>query len=329
LYEAVTGSDLVLADGMAVVWAGKILRQPLPARVAGIDLFERLLGLAHKQRWRVYFLGASQPVLDEVLLRVRRRYPCLRIAGSHNGYFGPSEQEAIAASIRGSRADLLFVAMTSPKKEFFLGRFGGQLDVAVCHGVGGSFDVLAGKVRRAPPLWQALGLEWLYRVIQEPRRMWKRYLVTNVQFAGLLLREALGGGARAGAAPPARPGAGCLLHAGRPPERAALQLARLAESAQGWRIGLLPQVVDELSRFWEWIHGRGQPVAGEPVLMGWRMQHLPPCRIVAGRMGLAAANYCQGYSPACPLWRQHQRRAIPIEEATGGAETVLTSRAGG
>ena len=97
---------------------------------------------------------------------------------------------------------MLFVAMTSPKKELFLGRFGRDLDVAVCHGVGGSFDVLAGKVSRAPQAWQVLGLEWLYRVLQEPRRMWKRYLVTNVQFCGLLLQRGPGRARR----PAVRPG---------------------------------------------------------------------------------------------------------------------------
>ncbi len=192
LHEAVAGSDLVLADGMAVVWAGKLLRQPLPGRVAGIDLFEQLLGLANQHRYGVYFLGATQEILNEVVQRVQRKYPHLRIAGSRNGYFPDDQAGGVADEIKNSRADLLFVAMTSPKKELFLDRFGDHLGVAICHGVGGSFDVLAGKVRRAPRIWQRLGLEWLYRVIQEPRRMWKRYLVTNVQFLGLLLEEALG-----------------------------------------------------------------------------------------------------------------------------------------
>jgi N-acetylglucosaminyldiphosphoundecaprenol N-acetyl-beta-D-mannosaminyltransferase len=192
LFDAVAGADLVLADGMAVVWAGKILRQPLPGRVTGIDLFERLLHLADEHGYGVYFLGAAQEVLDEVLRRVRRDYPHLRIAGSRNGYFTDDQAAGVADEIRRSRADFLFVAMTSPRKELFLGRFGSDLDVAVCHGVGGSFDILAGKVRRAPRAWQVLGLEWLYRVFQEPRRMWKRYLVTNAQFANLLMHEALG-----------------------------------------------------------------------------------------------------------------------------------------
>lgn len=194
LFDAVAGSDLVLADGMAVVWAAKILRQPLPGRVTGIDLFERLLRLGNECGYGVYFLGATQEVLDEVLQRVRHDYPRVRIAGSRNGYFRDDEAAGIAEDIRRSGADMLFVAMTSPKKELFLGRYGRDLDVAICHGVGGSFDVMAGKVSRAPRTWQALGLEWFYRVLQEPRRMWKRYLVTNVLFGKMLLHEALGSG---------------------------------------------------------------------------------------------------------------------------------------
>jgi N-acetylglucosaminyldiphosphoundecaprenol N-acetyl-beta-D-mannosaminyltransferase len=217
LYEAVAGSDLVLADGMAVVWAGKLLRQSLPGRVAGIDLFEQLLGLANQHRYGVYFLGATQEVLNEVVRRVQRKHPHLRIAGSRNGYFSDDQAGVVAEEIKHSRADLLFVAMTSPKKELFLDRFDGQLGVAICHGVGGSFDVLAGKVRRAPRLWQRLGMEWLYRVIQEPRRMWKRYLVTNVQFLRLLLNDALGWPTPVAALPAGPPAATLLRRDNRAP----------------------------------------------------------------------------------------------------------------
>jgi N-acetylglucosaminyldiphosphoundecaprenol N-acetyl-beta-D-mannosaminyltransferase len=267
LFDAVAGADLVLADGMAVVWAAKILRQPLPGRVTGIDLFERLLRLANECRYGIYFLGATQQVLDEVLRRVGRDHPHLRIAGSRNGYFSEDQAAGVAEDIRRSRADMLFVAMTSPKKELFLGRFGRRLDVAVCHGVGGSFDVLAGKVSRAPHAWQALGLEWLYRVLQEPRRMWKRYLVTNVQFASLLLHEALASRPirpeRTDAALPrplepvrrSPPFAGGGLPDA-PREAGPWQLAQLTESDGRWHVRLLPGLVDCMSRFR--ANGKGQ-----------------------------------------------------------------------
>jgi SAM-dependent methyltransferase len=111
------------------------------------------------------------------------------LAGRHHGYFPPEEEPAIARAIQAARPDILLVGMTSPRKERFLARWGSDLDIPVCHGVGGSFDVLAGKVRRAPRAWQRAGLEWLYRVLQEPRRLWRRYLVTNTLFCLLLLRE--------------------------------------------------------------------------------------------------------------------------------------------
>ena len=111
------------------------------------------------------------------------------IAGSRDGYFTEEESSAVAADIISARADLLFLGMTTPKKEIFLGRYGGVLGVPVMHGVGGSFDVLAGVTRRAPRLWQRLGLEWAYRVLQEPKRLWRRYLTTNVAFVGMSAAE--------------------------------------------------------------------------------------------------------------------------------------------
>lgn len=189
LRDAVLRSDLVLADGISVVWAGRMLGQRLPERVAGVDLMTRLLELADQRRLRVFLFGATEESLQAVCREIMRRYPGVVIAGQRNGYYAPDEEPHIAEAIRASSADVLFVAMSPPKKEVFLGTYADAMNVPVCHGVGGAFDVLAGKTRRAPMLWQRLGLEWLYRVVQEPRRMWKRYLVTNTQFCWLLLRE--------------------------------------------------------------------------------------------------------------------------------------------
>ncbi len=189
LRESVCGSDLILADGMAVVWAARLLGERLPERVAGIDLFENLLKQADQHRFSIYFLGATQEVLNEVLRRVGAAYPKLIVAGSRNGYFGEAESCTVADNIRRARPDMLFVAMSPPQKELFLARWGPYMDVPVCHGVGGSFDVMAGKVDRAPRIWQRCGLEWLYRVLQEPGRMWKRYLTTNTCFLLLVASE--------------------------------------------------------------------------------------------------------------------------------------------
>jgi N-acetylglucosaminyldiphosphoundecaprenol N-acetyl-beta-D-mannosaminyltransferase len=212
LRDSVLGADMVLADGMSVVWASRVLRRPLPERVAGIDLFTELLKQAERLGGSVYFLGAKQDVLARMLEQIALKHPRLKLAGSRDGYFRPEEEPAVAEAIRRSGADYLFVAMTSPMKEKFLARWGAKLDVRVCHGVGGSFDVLAGEVQRAPERWQRLGMEWLYRVVQEPRRLWRRYLVTNVMFLALLTKELVSTTPRYPV-----PDLGTVLHAGETP----------------------------------------------------------------------------------------------------------------
>jgi N-acetylglucosaminyldiphosphoundecaprenol N-acetyl-beta-D-mannosaminyltransferase len=181
--------DLILADGQSIVWASRLLNRRLPERVAGVDIFERLLGLAHRESRSVYLLGARPEVLRTVEERLRERFPGLRIAGRHHGYFDAGEAPEVAAQIRESGADMLFLGITSPKKEIFLGTFGPSLGVPVLHGVGGAFDIMAGLTKRAPPSWQRLGMEWAYRVLQEPGRLWWRYLSTNTVFVLLTFRE--------------------------------------------------------------------------------------------------------------------------------------------
>ena len=191
LCDALLDCNMLLADGQAVVWASRLLGKPLPERVAGIDLFEELLELAHRQQRGIYLLGAKPEVLAALQRKIGERWPGLRIVGSHDGYFSDEQAVQIASEIQYSGADMLFLGMASPKKEIFLKRFQHQLNVPVLHGVGGSFDVLSGLTRRAPRAWQRLGLEWAYRLLQEPGRLWKRYLVTNSAFIALTLREAV------------------------------------------------------------------------------------------------------------------------------------------
>lgn len=189
LRDSVLASDVILADGFAVVAAAKVLGRPLPERVAGIDLMYAILERGQTRGYRVFCLGATAEVLSLTERAIASRYPGIELVGRHHGYFTASDEPKIAAAIRNANADVLFVAMTSPRKEEFLAAWSAELNVPVCHGVGGAFDVVAGKVRRAPQSWQRVGLEWLYRVVQEPRRMWKRYLVTNSMFVGLLCAE--------------------------------------------------------------------------------------------------------------------------------------------
>lgn len=192
LRDSVLSADLVLADGMSVVWAARLLRRPLPERIPGIDLMMHMLERAGERGYRIYCLGASDDVLQTVVARIRRDYPGLIVAGFRNGYFDEIDEPQVAEEIAAARPDFLFVAISSPKKERFLARWADKMNVPICHGVGGTFDVMAGKVLRAPRAWQKLGLEWLYRVLQEPRRMWRRYLVTNTLFCGMLFREMVG-----------------------------------------------------------------------------------------------------------------------------------------
>jgi N-acetylglucosaminyldiphosphoundecaprenol N-acetyl-beta-D-mannosaminyltransferase len=190
LHRLINDCDIVTADGQAVVWASRVLGDPLPTRVAGIDLMNELLALAERRGYRVFILGARQAVLDRALERLRERHPRLQVAGCRDGYYAAGDERAVVDQIRASRADLLFVAMSSPRKEYFLGRWGDTLDVPFSMGVGGAIDVLAGVTRRAPRRLQVLGLEWAYRLAQEPHRLFRRYFVTNSLFIAMTLRSA-------------------------------------------------------------------------------------------------------------------------------------------
>jgi N-acetylglucosaminyldiphosphoundecaprenol N-acetyl-beta-D-mannosaminyltransferase len=190
LRESVKACDLINIDGMGVVLGARFCGHYIPERVAGVDLFHNLLEMSAKRDFPVFLLGADQEIVEKTAKNVEALYPNLKIAGIHHGYFWDDE-EAVVNKIRESGAKLLFVAITSPKKENFINKWQDKLGVDFVMGVGGTFDVVAGKVKRAPVWMQNYGLEWLYRVIQEPGRMWKRYLITNSKFAYLLFKEKL------------------------------------------------------------------------------------------------------------------------------------------
>ena len=190
LRKSVNESDLINADGQAVVWASKVLGKPLKERVAGIDLMEALVKLAHQNQYKIFFFGAKEEVVKTVVERYSNDYSPKIIAGYRNGYFKKDEEQDIAKQISDSGANILFVAISSPTKENFLYENKKLLNkVNFIMGVGGSFDVVSGKVKRAPVWMQNSGLEWFYRFAQEPKRMWKRYLVGNSKFIALVLKE--------------------------------------------------------------------------------------------------------------------------------------------
>ena len=185
----IAACDLVNVDGQPIIWASRLLGRPLRERVTGIDLMARLLERAEREGHRVYFLGARPAVVEAVAERARREHPRLVIAGARDGYWTPEEEPAVAALVAEARPDILFVALGSPAKERFLAAWKDVIGAGFVMGVGGSFDVYSGLIRRAPRWMQRFGLEWLYRVSQEPRRLWRRYLGDAPRFAWLVLRE--------------------------------------------------------------------------------------------------------------------------------------------
>jgi len=180
-------ADIAGADGQSVVTAAHLLSSHGPDRVTGIDLMERLLGEAQTRGWSVYLLGARPRVVARLARRLERRG--ISVAGYRDGYFGEGETDAVLADVRRSGAHLLFVGIPTPRKERFLIEHARPAGVPFSVGVGGSFDVLAGLVRRAPHWMQASGLEWLFRLAQEPGRLWRRNLTTNSRFMLLVARE--------------------------------------------------------------------------------------------------------------------------------------------
>ncbi len=188
LREDVVSADVINVDGVGVVWGARLLGTAIDERVAGVDVMTEMFALCASKGYRPFLLGAEQHVLDAMAAELARLYPGLVIAGLQNGYFTAGEEAGVIAAINASGADCLFVALPTPRKERFLKRYRNELLPSFVMGVGGSFDVFAGKVVRAPVLVQRLGLEWLFRVVQEPRRLWRRYYETNIGYATLLWR---------------------------------------------------------------------------------------------------------------------------------------------
>jgi N-acetylglucosaminyldiphosphoundecaprenol N-acetyl-beta-D-mannosaminyltransferase len=191
LRRIISTCELVSADGQSIVWASRLLRRPLPERVAGIDLMHALLRLAEREGYRVYILGAHESVLAMAVDRIRVAHPAIVVAGTRNGYFSDAESDAVCADIKAAHPHILFVAMSSPRKEYWLAEYGPTLDVPLVMGVGGAVDIIAGVTRRAPTWMRRAGLEWLFRLIQEPRRLWRRYAITNVKFLYLVAAAVL------------------------------------------------------------------------------------------------------------------------------------------
>lgn len=192
LKEIVNGCGIINADGISVVWASKKLHKPLKERVAGIDLMQELLKLAEEKNYSIYLLGAKQQVVEQTAEIIKERYPAINIAGYHNGYFSEKDWPDLAEKLKTSNAQIVFVGITSPLKEYLVEYLQARKLNCVFMGVGGSFDVISGNIPRAPKWVQNIGMEWMFRVLQEPGRLWKRYLIGNVHFIVSVYREKYG-----------------------------------------------------------------------------------------------------------------------------------------
>lgn len=185
--EIMQSAELVVPDGTGVVWAAEYCREPVAERVAGFDLLHELLHQGESYHWRVYLLGSTPEVIRETASRLQTRYPGIVIAGYHDGYFGAEEDEQIVSGIVEAKPDLLFVARGADSQEPWIAKYKSRLQIPVMMGVGGSFDVISGKSRRAPVVFQKLRAEWLYRLLKEPTR-YKRMLALP-KFAVKVMRE--------------------------------------------------------------------------------------------------------------------------------------------
>ena len=172
-------ADYSLADGQPLLPMARLLGLRIPERIDGIGLMGKLLRLANERRYSVFLLGAKEEVVKACADKIQRDYPNIRIAGYRNGYFKLDRAGEVIAQVKAAQPDILFLGFGSPMKERFADQYAHDLGASIIQGVGGSFDVMAGLVKRAPVWVQRIGFEWLYRIIQEPRRMFWRYARTN------------------------------------------------------------------------------------------------------------------------------------------------------
>ena len=190
LREVINRAHLVTLDGAGVVWAARFLGYEAKERVTGIDLTMALPELASKEKWRMYLLGAKPGVAEEAARRLTGEFPGLKIVGTYHGYFSPEQNARVVENVREARPHLLLVALGAPYQEYWINRNLSHLEVPVSLGIGGSLDVISGRVTRAPEVLIRLNLEWLYRLAREPRR-WRRQLALP-RFVFAVIRQKFG-----------------------------------------------------------------------------------------------------------------------------------------
>lgn len=170
-------TSLIIPDGVGTLAAAKILSTPFKEKLAGIEIMDEIVKLSCEKKKSVYFLGATQEILDNCLKNIKHKYPNIIIAGANNGFFDLKKCDDIVQDIRSSKANIIFVAMGSPRQEYFISKYMDDLPCEIFMGVGGSFDIIAGKLNRAPKWMINFGIEWLYRVIKEPFRVKRLFVI--------------------------------------------------------------------------------------------------------------------------------------------------------
>lgn len=189
LREIYNSSDLLTIDSYVVYYMARLFGKQVKGPVSAARLMFDFLKKTYKKGYGLYLLGATEEIVNKTVSNLKKRYPGIKIVGWHNGYFDFENDDEIMKDIIEKKPDVLFVAMSSPLKENIINKNLKRINVPVCMGVGGSFDIIAGKCQLAPDWISKMALEWLYRLSQEPRRLWKRYLITNMRFVWLLLKE--------------------------------------------------------------------------------------------------------------------------------------------
>jgi N-acetylglucosaminyldiphosphoundecaprenol N-acetyl-beta-D-mannosaminyltransferase len=192
-HDYLLNSGVVNIDGISVVMALRFLGHNVKERVSCPDLFHELVKLAQKNQYSIYLIGSKYEIVSEAARNLQLRYPGLQVAGYESGFFDEEKEVKLAEDLNLKKPKMVFLGMPSPKKEAFAFRYAEKLNIPLILGVGGLFDIEAGMIKRAPLWTQRIGMEWFYRFIQEPRRMWRRYLIGNLRFISLVLRERIRG----------------------------------------------------------------------------------------------------------------------------------------
>ncbi|SKA87517.1 N-acetylglucosaminyldiphosphoundecaprenol N-acetyl-beta-D-mannosaminyltransferase [Clostridium sp. USBA 49] len=192
-YNIYKNADIVTADGMPIIWASKLLGKPIKEKLSGSDILPKLLPLIEKKQYRIFFLGAAEGVAEMAANNIKKKYKNIQIVGTYSPSYGfeknEEENRKIINMIKDANVDILFVGLGAPKQEKWISKYKEEYKVPLSLGVGATFDFIAGNIKRAPKWMQNAGLEWFWRFIQEPRRLFRRYFIEDIKFFKIVAKE--------------------------------------------------------------------------------------------------------------------------------------------